>query len=262
MPTIQLEQRIKKELEENPGLEEGREENPDLLDSPDIDEEEATTEKRDISFEEIKDDNDIPAYRLNPRNQSRDETKVVEIPFSVGISFRESLSNQLGLRILDENQQALAHYILGNIDDDGYLRRDLESIVDDLAFSLNISTTAQELEEILMMIQEFDPPGVGARDLRECLLLQIDRSIREGRNGPDITNARLILADYFEEFNRKHYDKIQTRTNFTDDELKAAINEILRLNPKPGGGYSDANMQSTIRLFPTLSWRILTERWS
>ncbi|MCK9325435.1 MAG: RNA polymerase factor sigma-54 [Bacteroidales bacterium] len=250
VPTIQLEQRIKKELEENPVLEEGREENPDLLDIPDIDEEEATTEKRDISFEEIKDDNDIPAYRLNPRNQSRDETKVVEIPFSVGISFRESLSNQLGLRILDENQQALAHYILGNIDDDGYLRRDLESIVDDLAFSLNISTTAQELEEILMMIQEFDPPGVGARDLRECLLLQIDRSIREGRNGPDITNARLILADYFEEFTRKHYDKIQTRTNFTDDELKAAINEILRLNPKPGGGYSDANMQSYHQIVP------------
>jgi len=129
VPTIQLEQRIKKELEENPVLEEGREENPDLLDIPDIDEEEATTEKRDISFEEIKDDNDIPAYRLNPRNQSRDQTKVVEIPFSVGISFRESLSNQLGLRILDENQQALAHYILGNIDDDGYLRRDLESIL-------------------------------------------------------------------------------------------------------------------------------------
>ena len=250
VPTIQLEQRIKKELEENPVLEEGREDNPDLLDISQSEEAESGPEKGEVSIEEFKDDYDIPAYRLNPRNYSRDDERVVEIPFSAGISFRESLSNQLGLRILDENQQALAHYILGNIDDDGYLRRDLESIVDDLAFSLNISTTVLELEEILMMIQEFDPPGVGARDLRECLLLQIDRNMREGRNGPDARRARLILQDYFDEFTRKHYDRIQARTNFTDEELKVAINEILRLNPKPGGGYSDSNTHSYHQIVP------------
>lgn len=250
VPTIQLEQRIKKELEENPVLDEGRDDNPDLTDIPEVEEDDSPAEKGEISIEEFKDDYDIPAYRLNPRNYSRDDDKVVEIPFSAGISFRESLSNQLGLRILDENQQALAHYILGNIDDDGYLRRDLESIVDDLAFSLNISTTVIELEEILMMIQEFDPPGVGARDLRECLLLQIERNMREGRNGSDTRRARIILQDYFDEFTRKHYDKIQVRTNYTDEELKGAINEILRLNPKPGGGYSDSTTHSYHQIVP------------
>ncbi len=250
VPTIQLEQRIKKELEENPVLEEGRQDDPDIADTRDLDEEETENVKDEISIEEFKDDYDIPAYRLNPRNYSRDDEKVVEIPFSAGISFRESLINQLGLRILDEDKQALAHYILGNIDDDGYLRRDLVNIVDDLAFSLNISTTLEELEEILHMIQGFDPPGVGARDLRECLILQIDRHANEGRNNQDVKNARKILKHHFDEFTRKHYDKIQMRTGLTDKDMKSAIAEILRLNPKPGGGYSDATPQTYHQIVP------------
>jgi RNA polymerase sigma-54 factor len=250
VPTIQLEQRIKKELEENPVLEEGRDEDTDPADTREMEEEDSENAKDEISIEEFRDDYNIPAYRLNPRNYSRDDEKVVEIPFSAGISFRESLSNQLGLRILDEHKQALAHYILGNIDDDGYLRRDLMNIVDDLAFSMNISTSLEELEELLHVIQEFDPPGVGARDLRECLMLQLDRHAQEGRNTRDTRNARIILHDYFEEFTRKHYDKIQARTNLSDGDLKVAINEILHLNPKPGGGYSDSTNQTHYQIVP------------
>lgn len=246
---MQLEQRIKKELEENPILEEGREENPDIDDTR-IEDDDSEKDKDEISLEEFKDEYDIPAYRLNPRNRSQDDDKVVEIPFSAGVSFRESLSNQLGMRIMDEHKQALGHYILGNIDDDGYLRRDIENIVDDLAFSLNIQTTAEELNEILELIQDFDPPGVGARNLQECLVLQLDRHTREGRSNEDTRNARTIVTDFFEEFTRKHYDKIQSRMNLTDPQLKAAINEIIRLNPKPGGDMSDSNMQSYHQIVP------------
>jgi RNA polymerase sigma-54 factor len=249
VPTIQLEQRIKKELEENPVLEEGREETPDLVDSL-LTDEDTENQKDEVSIEEFKDDYDIPAYRLNPRNYSHDDDKVVEIPFSAGISFRENLTDQLGMRILDSNKQALAHYILGNIDDDGYLRRDLNSIVDDLAFSLNIETTVEDLEEILNLIQDFDPPGVGARDLRECLMLQLRRHIQEGRNDQSTRDAQMILRDFYEEFTRKHYDKIQARTGLSDTTLKAAIGEIIRLNPKPGGAYADTTLQSHHQIVP------------
>ncbi|HBB91856.1 MAG: RNA polymerase sigma-54 factor [Bacteroidetes bacterium GWF2_49_14] len=250
VPTIQLEQRIKKELEENPVLEEGREQDPDMVDSLLTDDDTPNQQKDEVSIEEFKDDYDIPAYRLNPRNYSREDEKTVEIPFSAAISFRETLSDQLGMRIMDEHKQALAHYVLGNIDDDGYLRRDLNAIVDDLAFSLNIETTTEELEEILHLIQGFDPPGIGARDLQECLVLQLDRHIGEGRNNPATQNARMILHEFFDEFTRKHYDKIQTRTSLSDADLKAAIGEIIRLNPKPGGAAGDGTLQSHQQIVP------------
>lgn len=247
VPTIQLEQRIKKELEENPVLEEGREKDPDV---DDILQDEIDDDKDEVSFDQYKESGDIPSYRLNARNYSQENEKSVEIPFSTGISFRESLSNQLGFRILDEDKQALGHYILGNIDEDGYLRRDLLNIMDDLAFSMNIQTTEKELEEILMIIQDFDPPGIGARDLRECLLLQVDRIIKEDRQTPTIELARVIIKDYFNEFTRKHYDKIQHKMNLSDEDLKAAIKEILKLNPKPGGGHSDLASQSSHQIVP------------
>lgn len=247
VPTIQLEQRIKKELEENPVLEEGRDQDPDALD--DILQDDLDEDKDQVSLDRYKNDDDIPTYRLNPRNYSQDE-KTVEIPFSTGISFRESLNNQLGFRKLDENKQALAQYVLGNIDDDGYLRRDLGSIMDDLAFSMNIQTSEEELEEILEVIQDFDPPGVGARDLRECLLLQVNRIIREGRENTSILLAKKVLKEFFNEFTRKHYDKIKQRMNLSDEDLKSAIQEILRLNPKPGGGQSDLLARSSHQIVP------------
>ena len=249
VPTIQLEQRIKKEIEENPVLEEGREMDSDLP-ADEQNDSQSEKDREEFSLEDYMDDDDIPSYRLNPRNYSKGDDKNIDIPFTGGISFRESLDSQLGYRKLEEHKQALGQYILGNIDDDGYLRRDLENIVDDLAFSMNVMTTEEELEEILHIIQDFDPAGVGARSLKECLLLQINRKIEEGNNDDDLLLARRILEDYFTEFTRKHYDKIQARLDLTDSELKDGIDEILHLNPKPGGAYSDPSVKSIQHITP------------
>ncbi len=246
VPTIQLEQRIKKELEENPVLEEGREEDPDYDDQLDGSE----TEKDEFSLEDYLEDDDIPNYRLNSRNYSKDDERTSEIPFTIGISFRENLSTQMGLRGLSVEEEALGQYILGNIDDDGYLRRELENIVDDLAFSMNISTTEEQLESILKIIQDFDPVGVGARSLQECLLIQIDRIIDAGRKDDHITTARRIVQYHFDEFTRKHYDKIQSKLDLSDEDLKTAMGEIVRLNPKPGGTYSDPMAKTTAHVIP------------
>ena len=246
---MQLEQRIKKELEENPILEEGREEDPDF-DGDDPQETSADSEKEEFSFEDYLQSDDTPQYRLKASNYSKDDDRTAEIPFSIGISFRENLANQIGLRGLDEEKQSLGNYILGNIDDDGYLRRDLENIVDDLAFSMNINTTEEELFNILRIIQEFDPPGVGARSLQECLLIQIDRIIEGGRANDRMTLSRKIIQHHFDEFTRKHYDKIQTRLNINDETLKNAIVEIIRLNPKPGGAYSDPMAKTSAHIIP------------
>ena len=249
VPTIQLEQRIKKEIEENPVLEEGKEIDGEVA-VDDLGDSQDDADKEEFSLEDYLDDDEIPSYRLNPRNISKGDDKNIDIPFSGGITFRESLDAQLNYRILEDHKQALGHYILGNIDDDGYLRRELENIVDDLAFSMNIMTSEEELEEILQLIQDFDPPGVGARNLQECLLLQVKRNLGEGRNGDSMVLAQKILQNYFDEFTRKHYDKIQSRLDLTDDQLKSAIDEIIHLNPKPGGSYSDPMSKSTQQIIP------------
>ena len=247
IPTIQLEQRIKKELEENPLLEEGSEEETALKETEQTEEDTGEGEENgeEFSLEDYLNEEDIPVYRLNPKNYSKDE-KREEIPFSVGSSFHEYLENQLGLRELSEKQEILALYLIGNIDDDGYVRRKLEAIVDDLAFTQNVNTTEEELHEVLKIIQDFDPVGVGARDLQECLLLQIDM---KDMSIPEIALARKILKYYFQEFTKKHYEKIITRLNIKEDKLKAAVEEILKLNPKPGSSYSDPqnkNIQSIV----------------
>ena len=247
IPTMQLEQRIKSELEENPILEEGRDE-----DEPDIqNEEESLTDEQDqdndeFSLEDYLNDEDIPSYRLESHNYSKDD-KREEIPFSVGSTFHEFLEAQLGLRKLDEQQHALALYLLGNFDEDGYLRRELNAIVDDLAFSVNITTTEEELLEILRIIQDFDPIGVGARDLRECLLLQIRAKDQENK---EIELAEKIIRHHFDEFTRKHYEKIRNRLGISEEELKGAIDEILKLNPKPGSAFSDPLNKSMLVIIP------------
>jgi len=237
IPTMQLEQRIKKELEENPVLEEGQQEEDDVQETPEASENgEENNEKDEFSLEDYLNEEDTPSYKLSTNNYSKDD-KREEIPFSAGSSFQEHLESQLGLRIMPDRQRALAEYLIGNIDEDGYLRRKLDAVVDDLAFSLNIETTEEELLEILRIIQDFDPVGVGARDLQECLLLQIDS---KDQNIPAIAMARKILKYHFDEFTRKHYDKIISRLNITEEELKKSIDEILKLNPKPGGSVNDA----------------------
>ena len=246
IPTMQLEQRIKKELEENPVLDlesespssEEENEAQDLNTENDADNEE-------FSFDDyLNEDDDVPSYKLSVNNYSKDD-KYVDIPFSVGTSFHENLYEQLGLIKLNEAQHQLAEYIVGNIDDDGYLRRDLLSISDDLAFNLNLEVAEEQLSEILTIIQEFDPPGVGARDLRESLLLQLNR-----KKGDDLELARLIVNDFFTEFTKKHYEKIQKKLEITDEELKLGIDQVLKLNPKPGSSYSNPLNKSNLHIIP------------
>ena len=247
VPTMQLEQRIKKELEENPVLEEGREEDEyDMGDGEDNRDEEKDRDNDEFSLEDYMNDEDIPSYRLNAGNYSKDD-KREDIPFSRGATFHEFLEAQLGERKLDEVEHALADYLIGTIDEDGYLTRELSNIVDDLAFTLNVSTTEEELLEILRIIQDFDPVGVGARDLRECLLLQIRSKDIEV---PEINLAEKIIRHHFDEFTRKHYDKIQNRLNISDKELKEAIEVILKLNPKPGSAFSDPMNKSSHAIIP------------
>jgi len=244
IPAIQLEQRIKKELEENPVLEEGNEEI--YGDQEDAKEEQAADQHDEFSLEDYMQDDEIPSYRLNAQNYSADD-KREEIPFSLGNTFREQLKSQLGLRKLTEEQEILAEYILGNFDDDGYLRRELEAVADDLAFSSGVETSYESLHAVLMIIQEFDPAGVGARNLQECLLLQIERKDLEH---PVTALAHSILKNNFEEFTNKHYDKILQRLNISEQELKDALEEILRLNPKPGGAMGDSQGKSFHHIVP------------
>ncbi|MGE4586543.1 MAG: RNA polymerase factor sigma-54 [Mangrovibacterium sp.] len=227
IPAVQLEQRIKKELEENPVLEMA-ETSPD---EEGITEEQPAqdTDNEEFSLEDYLEDDDIPEYRLSANNYSRDD-KQVDLPFSAGISFYESMQEQLNLVSLTEQQKKLAEYLIGNIDEDGYLRRDLLSISDDLAFSHNMNVCETELEKILKVIQDFDPAGIGARNLQECLLLQLQRK----KESPALKLAVKILQDNFEEFTRKHYDKILRKYEIDEEKLKQAISEILKLNPKPG----------------------------
>ncbi len=243
IPAVQLEQRIKKELEENPVLEEGSEE---TTSQDDQDTAEETQDQDEFSLEDYMEDDDTPTYRLNAQNYSRDD-KQEEIPFSVGSTFREHLSEQIGLRKLDERQELLGEYIIGNIDEDGYLRRELESIADDLAFTFGMETAYEELHGVLMIIQDFDPVGVGARSLQECLMLQLSRS---GLEDPEDEIAYKILKFHFNEFTNKHYDKIINRLSITEAQLKQALDVIIHLNPKPGGGYGDAQSKSFHQIVP------------
>jgi len=247
IPTIQLEQRIKKELEENPVLEEGKDED-ELINDPedDFSDEKMDNDADEFSLDDYINDEDIPSYRLNANNFSKDDKKE-DIPFSTGTSFHEHLQNQIGLRNLSEKEEVLALYLIGNIDDDGYVRRKLESIVNDLAFSQNIETDEDELLEVLRTIQDMEPVGVGARTLQECLLLQIEN---KNQDVPEIGLARKILKYYFQEFTKKHYEKIITRLNITEKELKEAVNEILKLNPKPGSSYSETQSQAVQTIVP------------
>lgn len=245
IPTLQLEQRIKKELEENPVLELES-------DTPESDEDisetdtEQSSDEDEFSYDDYlnEEDDDIPSYKTSANNYSKDD-KYVEIPFSVGVTFHENLRDQLSMISLSEGDGQLAEYIIGNIDDDGYLRRDLMSISDDLAFNLNMEVPEEKLEEILKVIQRLDPPGIGARNLRECLLLQLDRK----KNGSHEL-ARSIIKDYFDEFTRKHYEKIKKKLNLSDDELKYGIEQVLKLNPKPGSSYSNPHNKANQHIIP------------
>ena len=242
LPTYQLEQRIKEELEQNPLLEEAGEKaetdageetvdhETEFDDYTEEEEESETKNEDDFSLEDYMsdDDDDTPDYRLNSSNISKDED-TRDFVFSQSSSFRESLIAQLGMRPLTDLERKVAEYIIGNIDEDGYLRRDIENIVDDLAFGAGIEISEEEVLRLLRIIQEFEPFGVGARDLRECLLLQIQHKLNEAPDNVCYQQAKAILLECFEEFSRKHYEKISRKLRLSDEELKLAINEILNL---------------------------------
>ena len=234
LPIQELEQRIRKELEENPVLDE------DLPKEKEDDE-----APREVSLSEYKEDDSIPNYRLRSDNYSKDERPQYST-FSVKESFTQSLMEQLGYRNLTEHQYAVAAFIIGSLDDDGYLRRSIDSVVDDISFRANIETDEQEVLQMLKVVQEFDPAGVGARDLRECLLLQI----KHCKKTPAVEHATRILDHYFHDFTGKHYQKIMSRMNLTEEEMKAAISKILKLNPSPGGQIDDSYSDQAQQIVP------------
>jgi RNA polymerase sigma-54 factor len=234
LPIQELEQRIRKELEENPVLDENLPSEKEEDEAP-----------REVSLSEYKEDDSIPGYRLRADNYSKDERPQYNT-FSVKESFTQSLQEQLGYRSLTEHQYAVASFLIGSLDDDGYLRRSIDSIVDDLSFRANVETDEEEVLEMLKVIQEFEPSGVGARDLRECLLLQI----RNFRKTPEIENAKKILTNHFAEFTNKHYQKIMNRMGLSEQELKAAMSKILKLNPSPGGQIDDSYNDQAQQIIP------------
>ena len=256
VPTASLEQRIKEELESNPALEEGLDDTykeddsspEDAFGTNDDDinvNEHQDQHREDFNLDIYIDDDETPAYKLAVNNQSPDEERK-EVPYSTGMSFQELLLDQLHTQDLDDREEKIAEYLIGNIDEDGYLRRDVVSITDDLAFTLGVQTTDEEVEKLLKVIQSFDPPGVGARSLKECLLLQLKR--KNQRLEP-VMRAIRILEECMEEVSRKHYDKIQRRLGYSELQLKEAINEVLKLNPKPGNSQSD-QAKSTQHIIP------------
>ena len=239
VPTMELEQRIKQEIEENPALEEGAEK--DEEDEFEKDEYEEESEE-DFNIDDYLSDD--AEYKTQVNNKGKDDDEKA-IPLSGQQSFQERLTKQLQLLFLDDDQHMIADTIIGNLDESGYLNREIEAIVDDLAFSANITVTEEEVEAILLRIQEFDPAGIGARDLRECLLIQMER-----KQDGDITKftAKKILEEYFEEFTKKHYKKIIKKLEISEADLKEAIDEIVKLNPKPGGSMKESsqNFQQVI----------------
>ena len=230
LQTQSLEARIKQEIEENPALQEGKEKAEDNFENDASDEREVRDSMEEINWDDYLGDDETPDYRTKANNYSSDD-EMYEAPVLVNESFHDSLISQLRLRDLSSEELELVVYLVGTIDDDGLLRRDLIDIVDDLAFSQGVFTEEKELERLLEIIQDLDPPGVGGRDLRECLMLQLERK----RPSFKVNLALSILDNHFDSFVKRHYQKLMDRLGVNEDELRDAIEEIGRLNPKPGG---------------------------
>ena len=250
LPAIELEEKVKHELEENPALEEGKE-MPDEFDQADREigeNSDSMTENNegedDLSLGDYLTEDDIPDYKLQ---EIRDKsTKKEDIPFSVSESLNEFLLQQLGFRNLPDKEMKIAEYIIGNIDDDGYLRRDLGAIADDLMFQAGLDISEKDVENILKMIQDFEPTGVGARNLQECLCIQLQKK----EQTPETPIAIQIIQHYFEDFSRKHYEKILRGLDISEETLKKAIREITLLNPKPGNAWGGTMETAMSQIIP------------
>ena len=231
LPTLQLEQRIKQEIEENIVLEEDNRSEED---------------EESLSVDDYIREDDTPSYKSRINNFSKDD-KQRPVNITEGRSMQEYLVEQLSFRNLSEQELAVAEFLVGSIDEDGYLRRDLESISDDVVFSLGIETTTQELEHLLGIIHQLEPAGIGARNLQECLLLQMGQ---RRADTPAKRLAKKILTSYFDEFTKKHYEKLISRLAVSEDEFRDAIDEIKRLSPKPGNLYSDGGQDASPYIIP------------
>ena len=244
LSTLDLEQRIQSEIGENPALERGKEIEVDSISTDEYDDhqQDQNINTEDINIDSYLSDDEIPSYRVAANNQSNNDDEKM-IPFSGGISFHEYLESQLQSLILDELERPIAEFLIGSIDNSGYLRRTEEDLIDDLAFTQNIVVNESQLKSVLSKIQSLDPPGVGARSLQECLSIQLSR---KERDRPLISLSKSIIDNAFNEFSRKHYKKLQDRFNINDEELRSVFDEIAKLNPKPGGALSEGSQNNQI----------------
>ena len=239
LPTQAFEQKLKQELEENPALEGGKENTDDFEDSQNDEYDDSGNENistDDINIDEYLSDDEIPNYKTQANNYSSDDEDK-HIPYASGTSFTQHLKTQINTYRLTEDEETITDFLIGSIDDSGYLRRDLDDVLDDLAFTQNIFTTIEELERLLHLVQQLDPAGVGARSLKECLILQLKRKTEK----PSVLLAINILENSFDHFAKKHYKKLLQKFHISEEQLKDAILQIEKLNPKPGGSYLGNN---------------------
>ena len=254
LPTQAFEQKIKQELEENPALDSGKEEIKDDFDEfSNTDEEDFGNEtiETEINVDEYLSDDETPDYRLSANNYSADDEDR-QIPYASGTSFNQYLKTQLNTVRLSQEERDIAEFIIGSLDESGYLRRSIEDLMDDLAFTQNVYTTEEKIEEVLFKVQDLDPSGVAARNLEECLVLQLSRKAPT----KSIELAIAILEKSFDHFSKKHYKKLMSKFSISEEELKDAIQEIEHLNPKPGGSYS-SNTKIVEHVVPDFTIRIV-----
>ncbi len=237
LPTQAFEQKLKQELEENPALESGKENTDEFDDdfdnSSDEYDDNDSINAEDINVDDYLSDDEVPDYRTKTSNYSADDDEK-SVPFASGTSFTQYLKTQLSTYRLSDEEQDIAGFLVGSVDESGYIRRALSDIMDDLAFTQNTFTTEEKIEDVLKIVHQLDPAGVGARDLQECLLIQLKRKTQH----PDVELATNIIEKAFEQFSKKHYKKLLQKFDISENQLKKAINEIEHLNPKPGGSYS------------------------
>ena len=240
LPTQAFEQRLKQELEENPALEGGKEENDsdydsDLDNTDDLNDNDSINAD-DINVDEYLSDDEIPDYRTRANNYSSDDEEKT-MPYAAGTSFTQHLVNQLNTYRLSDEEYSIAEFLVGSVDESGYIRRELSDIMDDLAFTQNVYTTEENIHNVLKIVHQLDPAGVGARNLQECLSIQLHRKEKT----PDTELAINIIDNAFEQFTKKHYKKLLQKFDVSEIQLKGAISEIEHLNPKPGGSYAGNN---------------------
>lgn len=256
LPTQAFEQRLKQEMEENPALEGGKEEKDDY--DEDFSNEEYQDEdpgnesiEAEIDVDEYLSDDEIPNYRLQANNYSADDEDR-QVPYASGTSFTQYLKTQLSTLRLNESEKEIAEFLVGSVDESGYIRRTVQDIVDDLAFTQNIYTDEATVEKVLKHVHELDPAGVGARSLQECLLIQLDRK----EPTRQVSLAAEIIEKSFDQFSKKHYQKLLSKHDITEDELREAIDVIEHLNPKPGGAYS-GNTRMVEHVIPDFTIKIV-----